>query len=48
VLYQVLEKRIVGWVVIFAVLSLLLIVLQVAGCRKRCKQKQAIASGIPK
>jgi len=39
-LYQVLEKRIVGWVITFAVLSLLSIVLQVAGFQERRKQKQ--------
>jgi uncharacterized membrane protein len=41
VLYQVLEKRMVGWVITFAVLNLLVIVLQVAGFRRRRKQKQA-------
>jgi sulfoxide reductase heme-binding subunit YedZ len=41
VLYQVLEKRIVGWVISFAVLSVLIIALQVAGFRGRRKQKQA-------
>ena len=44
VLYQVLEKRIAGWVITFAVLSVLVIVLQVAGFRGRHKQKQASAT----
>src|SRR5262245_26183351 len=35
VLYQILEKRIAGWVIAFAVLSVLVIVLQVAGFRSR-------------
>jgi sulfoxide reductase heme-binding subunit YedZ len=35
VLYQVLEKRIAGWVITFAVLSGLVIVLQVAGFLRR-------------
>ena len=43
-LYQVMEKRIAGWVITFAVLSLLVIVLQVAGFRGRRKQKQASAT----
>jgi len=34
VLYQVLEKRIVGWVITFAVLSLFVIALQIAGFRR--------------
>src|SRR5262249_44226582 len=41
VLYQVLEKRIAGWVITFAVLSVLIIVLQVAGYQRHRKQKQA-------
>ena len=41
VLDQVLEKRIVGWVITFAVLNLLVIVLQVAGFRRSRKQRQA-------
>src|SRR5262249_3817183 len=41
VLYQVLEKRDAGWVICFAVLSVLVIVLQVAGFRRRRKQKLA-------
>ena len=44
VLYQVLEKRIAGWVIVFAVLSVLVIALQVAGFRRRRKQKQASAT----
>jgi sulfoxide reductase heme-binding subunit YedZ len=44
VLYQVLEKRIAGWVITFAVLSVLVIVLQVAGFRRRRTQKQASAT----
>ena len=44
VLYQVLEKRIAGWVITFAVLSALVIMLQVAGFRRRRKQKQASAT----
>lgn len=39
VLYQVIEKRIAGWVITFAVLSALVIVLQVAGFRRRRTQK---------
>src|SRR5262249_37754801 len=41
VLYQILEKRIIAWVVCFAVLNLLVIGLQAAGFRKRREQKQA-------
>ena len=41
VLYQILETRNAGWVTAFAVLSVLVIVLQVTGFRRRCKQKQA-------
>src|SRR5262245_27622309 len=41
VLYQVLEKRIAGWVITFAVLSVLVIALQVAGFRRRREQKRA-------
>jgi sulfoxide reductase heme-binding subunit YedZ len=41
VLYQILETRTAGWVIAFAVLSLLVIALQVTGLRKRRKQKQA-------
>jgi sulfoxide reductase heme-binding subunit YedZ len=44
VLYQVLEKRIAGWVITFAVLSVLIIALQMAGFRGRRKQQQASAS----
>jgi sulfoxide reductase heme-binding subunit YedZ len=40
VLYQFLEKRIAGWVISFAVLSVLVIAMQVAGFRRRHKQKQ--------
>lgn len=40
VLYQVLEKRIAGWVLTFAILSVLVIVLQVAGFRWRRKQRE--------
>ena len=40
VLYQVLEKRSAGWIISFAVLSLLVIVLQVLGFRAYRKQKQ--------
>lgn len=39
VLYQVIEKRIVGWVIAFAVLSALVVVLQVAGFRRHRTQK---------
>jgi sulfoxide reductase heme-binding subunit YedZ len=41
VLYQVLEKRNAGWVICFAALSVLVIVMQVAGFQKRRKQKLA-------
>jgi hypothetical protein len=44
VLYQILEPRTAGWVIAFAVLSLLVIALQVTGLRKRRKQKQASES----
>jgi Na+-transporting methylmalonyl-CoA/oxaloacetate decarboxylase gamma subunit len=44
VLYQVLEKRIAGWVITFAFLSLLVIILQVVGFRRRRKPRQAIAT----
>jgi sulfoxide reductase heme-binding subunit YedZ len=40
VLYQILETRNAGWVTAFAVLSALVIVLQVTGLRRRRKQKQ--------
>lgn len=39
VLYQVIEKRIVGWVVTCAVLNALVIVLQVAGFRRHRTRK---------
>jgi sulfoxide reductase heme-binding subunit YedZ len=41
VLYQILEKRDAGWVICFAVLSMLVIVMQVEGFRRRRKQKLA-------
>jgi len=41
VLYQVLEKRIVGWTITFAILNLLIIELQVAGFREHRKQHQS-------
>src|SRR5262249_15733391 len=39
-LYQVLEKRIAGWVVAFAILNVLVVLMQVAGFQRRQKQKQ--------
>jgi len=44
-LYQVLEKRIVCWVITFAVLNLLVIVLQVAGSHRRTSR--SISSWTP-
>jgi sulfoxide reductase heme-binding subunit YedZ len=41
VLYQVLEKRIIGWVMTFAILSALVIAMQVAGFRSRRCRRQA-------
>jgi methionine sulfoxide reductase heme-binding subunit len=41
VLYQVLEKRIACWVITFAVLSVVVIALQVVGFRRRRDQKRA-------
>jgi hypothetical protein len=41
VLYQILETRNAGWITAFAVLGVLVIVLQVTGFRRRRKQKQA-------
>ena len=40
VFYQVLEKRTAGWAITFAILSLLVILLQVLGFRRYRKQKQ--------
>jgi len=40
-LYQILETRAVGWVTALAVLSVLIIVLQLTGFQRRCEQKQA-------
>ena len=39
VLYQILETRIVGWVIFFAVLGVLVIMLQATGFRRQLKQQ---------
>jgi sulfoxide reductase heme-binding subunit YedZ len=44
VLYQALEKRIVGWVITFAALSLVVIALQLAEFRKRRMRKRSSAT----
>ena len=41
VLYQILEKRIAGWVIAFASLNVLIVAMQIAGFQRRHKQKQA-------
>ncbi len=41
VLYQILEKRVVAWVITFAILTVLVVALQAAGFLRRRKQKQA-------
>jgi hypothetical protein len=40
VIYQVLEKRIVGWVISFVILNVLVMILQVTGFRRRRMPKR--------